>query len=358
MNFTFHGKRITGCLVVIPENEVAFADEMENYDFPVKNSQRLMRGIGLDRRRVVRSATTCASDLCIRGLRHLFEQGHLAPEDIDALILVTETPDYFMPPTSNVIQGALGLGHDTLCLDINQGCAGFVVGLAQAFMLLDQPAINKVVLLNADTLSRTASPKDRNAFPLLGDAASIVVVEDHPSRDDTIHASVKMDGARHQAIMIPAGGFRMPTSQTTSAPKKFDDGNSRSLNHYHMEGIDVLNFVMEDIPPLVDALLASAGRSKADIDYFMFHQPNPFMLRKLAAEMEVPIEKMPHDLVSIYGNNSSATIPTAITHHFGDATLTRAFSLCLSGFGVGLTWSAMLLRVGPLDFCEFLAFKE
>ena len=99
MNFTFHGKRITGCLVVIPENEVAFADEMENYDFPVKNSQRLMRGIGLDRRRVVRSATTCASDLCIRGLRHLFEQGHLAPEDIDALVdyyrsLAGEHPDW------------------------------------------------------------------------------------------------------------------------------------------------------------------------------------------------------------------------------------------------------------------------
>ena len=142
MNFTFRNMRIGGLLVVVPENESRYADELDNYNFPIANSRKLQNVIGIDRHRLVTEGT-CASDLALFGLRHLIDRGDLQPDDIDGLILVTETPDYFMPPTSSVIQGKLGLSQDMWCLDLNQGCAGFAVGLIQAFMMLQQESIRK-----------------------------------------------------------------------------------------------------------------------------------------------------------------------------------------------------------------------
>jgi 3-oxoacyl-[acyl-carrier-protein] synthase-3 len=137
-------------------------------------------------------------------MKHLFDRGLLMPEEVDALLVATMSPDHFMPPTSNIIQGRLGLKQDIFCLDMNQACAGFVLGLIEAFMLLEQESVRKVVLINGDVLSRKTSPKDRNIYPLVGDAVSITIVE-RDVEDSTIHASLKMDGARGEALTIPAG---------------------------------------------------------------------------------------------------------------------------------------------------------
>jgi len=176
MNLTYHNKAITGILTVLPAKEVKFEDEMENYNFSVAKSLKLKMAMGYNKHRIAEDGVTI-SDLCIYGLNHLFENELLKKEEIDALILVTQSPEYFMPPTSSVIQGKLVLKHDMICLDINQGCAGFVIGLFQAFMLLEQDEINKVVLLNADLLSQKVSKRDRNSNPLIGDGASVTIVE-------------------------------------------------------------------------------------------------------------------------------------------------------------------------------------
>ena len=355
MKFVFQDVALQGLLVVVPEHESRFEDEMENYDFPIKNSQKLQRVMGFDRHRVVKS-DTCASDLAYHGLQTLIQRGQLRPEEIDGLVFVSETPDYFMPPTSNVLQGKLQLDEDTWCIDINQGCAGFVVGLMQCFMMLQQEGVEQVVLINADTLTRTCSPQDRNAYPLMGDAASIALV----TRADRgpVHAHLKMDGTQHQAIMIPAGGFRLSKTADTAKPVKTDDNNVRSLDDYHMDGIAVFNFAQTRIPPLIDELLASAGTTKEAVDWYMFHQPNRFMLEKLADQMGVPRDKMPNQVVERYGNNSSATVPTAMVDTLASRLTTEPFTMCLCGFGVGLTWAAMLLEVGPLAFCEMIDFVE
>ena len=116
---------------------------MKNFDFPLSRSLKLKEVMGYDKHRLV-EAGVCVSDLAVHGLEHLFARGLLDPQEIDALILVTQTPDHLMPPTSSIIQGRLALKQDMFCLDINQGCAGFVVGLIQAFLLLEQPAVGKV----------------------------------------------------------------------------------------------------------------------------------------------------------------------------------------------------------------------
>ncbi len=354
MNLKFHNKRISGILTILPKHEVKFDDELDNYNFTRAQSLKLKLTMGYDRHRIV-DDDTCISDLCVSGLSYLFDKALIQKDEIDALILVTQSPDYFMPPTSNIIQGRLGLKQDMICLDINQGCAGFIIGLVQAFMLLEQEEINKVVLLNADILSRKVSKKDRNSNPLIGDAASVTIIEKSGIPNEII-CNIKMNGADANVLMIPAGGFRMPSNERTAMLKEDASGNMRALDNLVMKGDEVFNFVQREVPPLVEDLLIRAGVKKDDIDYFMFHQPNKFMLNKLADKLGVPRTKMPANIVENFGNASGVSVPTVITYNLGKRLIEESFKLCLAGFGVGLTWVAMLIEAGKLKFCEIYEY--
>ncbi|MFT7774904.1 3-oxoacyl-ACP synthase III family protein [Roseateles sp.] len=354
MKLTFKGKRISGLLTVVPRHEQSFVEDMKQFNFPEARSRKLMEVMGYDKHRLVADGV-CVSDLAVAGLQHLFDKGALGRDDFDALILVTQTPDHPMPPTSNVIQGRLQLKDDLFCLDINQGCAGFVVGLMQAFLLLEQPAIRKVVLVNADVVSRKTSPKDRNSYPLIGDAASITVVERGDSAG-AIHANIKMDGTRREALMIPAGGMRLPHSEQTAVLEDVGDNNLRAQDHLRMDGSAVFNFVQVEVPPMVTSLLEQAGIDADAVDWFLFHQPNRFMLQKLADKIGIPHDKVPMNVVEKYGNSSGVTIPMAIVENLKNELVARSFQVCLAGFGVGLTWGSMLMRLGELQFCEMLEY--
>ncbi|MEZ2415488.1 3-oxoacyl-ACP synthase III family protein [Muriicola sp. E247] len=356
MNLKFHKKKITGILTVLPENEVNFDDEIDNYDFSRGQSMKLKLIMGYGKRRVVKEGTT-ASDLCIFGLNYLFDNNFLKKDEIDAIILVTQSPDHFVPATSHIIQGKLDLKQDMVCLDINQACSGYPIGLNQAFMLLDQEEINKVVVLNADTMSYKVSHKDRGSRPLTGDAASITIVE-NDSSDSVIYGSVYVDGKGADALIIPAGGFRIPSTAKTAKLETDESGNSRALDHLVMKGDDVFNFVQKEVPPMVDNLLVKADKHKDDIDYYMFHQPNKFMLKKLADKMGIPYDKMPNNVVENFGNASGVSIPTAITHNIGDKLMEGTLLLFLAGFGAGLSWASLLMKMGNLDFCNTIEFKN
>lgn len=355
MNFAFSHRRISGLLTIVPANERSFADEMANFNFPLKRSLKLQEVMGYDKHRIV-DGPVCVSDLACFGMEYLFSRGLLGRDECDALVVVTQSPDHFIPPTSSVIQGRLGLKHDMLCMDINQGCAGFLVGLIQSFLLLDQPAIRKVALVNADVLSRKVSAKDRNSYPLIGDAASIAIVE--RSEDAApIHANLKMDGTRRDALTIPAGGFREPSSPETAVLVDDGENNVRSRDNLCMDGSAVFNFVQAEVPPMIEDLLRVAGASSEDVDFFLFHQPNRFMLQKLADNMKVPHEKMPNNVVEHFGNSSGVSVPMVIALNLRERLIKESVRACLSGFGVGLTWSSMLMRLGPLHFCELIDFE-
>jgi 3-oxoacyl-[acyl-carrier-protein] synthase-3 len=354
MNFKFCNKRISGVLAVVPANERSFVEEMKNYNFPEARSLKLKEVMGYDTHRMVQP-NVCVSDLGVFALKNLFNRGLLKPEDIDALILVTQTPDYFMPPTSNVIQGKLNLKQDLLCLDISQGCAGYVIGLIQAFMLLEQDSVRKVVLLNADVLSRRTSPKDRNIYPLIGDAASVTVVQRDP-QESVIHASFKMDGVRHESLIIPAGGFKLPSTPDTAILVDVGDNNMRGQDHLRMDGSAVFNFVQVEVPQIIETVLASANATMDSVDWFLCHQPNRFMLEKLADKMKVPRSKMPSNVVGRFGNSGATTLPIAMAINLTEALKTGTQRACLAGFGVGLTWAAMLMQIGKLDFCDLIDY--
>ncbi len=354
MDLKFRNKRIAGILTILPKRSVPFEDEMGDYNFPEKKSLRLKKVMGYNSHRVAAEGQ-CSSDFCIFGLQYLFDHGLLDKDSIDALILVTQSPDYYMPPTSNLIQGYFKMKHDMICLDINQGCAGFEIGLIQAFMLLEQDTINRVVLLNADVLSPKVSKHDRNSRPLIGDAASVTVVESCVNGEEIL-CSVKMDGTGAKAIMIPAGGFRMPSSVDTAIEHEDESGNSRSLNNLVMQGDDVFNFVQREVPTMIHHLLERANLKAEEVDWYMFHQPNKFMLNKLADAIGVPYEKMPSNIVENFGNASGVTVPTCVNYNLGEKLEHESFKLCMAGFGIGLTWSSVLMNVGNLNFSKIIEF--
>jgi len=355
MHLKFKNKRISGILSILPSKEVNFIDEITNYNFSEKQSVKLGKIMGYGSRRIVHNGTT-VSDLCTFGLNYLFDNNLLNKDSFQALILCTQSPDHFIPATSNIIAGNLMLNEDIICLDINQGCAGFEVGLMQAFMMLDTGAINRVVLLNADILSTKVSVKDRNSRPLIGDGASITIIE-NSIVDETIDLFIKMDGSGALSLQIPAGGFKMPSSAETASLKEDAAGNVRSLDHLVMKGDQVFNFVQTKVPELFNEMLVKLNISKSFFDYFFFHQPNRFMLEKLADKLEISYEKMPNNICEKYGNGSNNTVPLAICDNLGGKVKNENFEVCLGGFGVGLTWSLVKCKLGNLNFCEIINYK-
>lgn len=356
MKFRFNDKAITGMMVVVPENERLFVDDMRMFNAPEGRSRKLAAVMGYRAHRVV-DGEVCASDLAEYGFRELFASGKLKPEEIDALVYVTLSPDYFMPPTSCILQGRLGLRRECFCLDVTQGCCGFVVGLVQAFGLLGQNGISKVALVNADVISRKVSPQDRNSYPLIGDAATITIVENRPGTGD-IFADIRFDGTRAMALQIPAGGFRRPSSLETTVMTVDAEGNARAPNHLVMDGTAVFNFVMADVPPMLADLMEDAGIDFTRIDRYYFHQPNRFMLQKLAEKLDVPYEKMPNNVVENYGNSSGATIPSVMALNAAEELCRETKKVCFSGFGVGLTYGGIVMNCGNFDFCETVNYPN
>lgn len=354
MDFSFKHKRISGILTILPKKAVKFEDEMANYSFSPAKCMKLKLAMGYNEHRIAEPGQ-CSSDFCKFGLQYLFDNNLLNKDDVDALLFVSQSADYYMPPTSNLIHGHFGLKQDCLCMDINQGCAGFELGLIQAFLLLEQPAVKKVVLMNADVLSPKVSDQDRNSKPLIGDAAAITIVE-KCEYENPIYANIKMDGTGAMVLNIPAGGFRMPSTPETAVMVQDAAGNFRSKNNLVMQGDDVFNFVQREVPPMIEHLYEQSGVDRNEVDWYMFHQPNKFMLHKLADKLSIPHEKMPANIVENFGNASGVTVPTCISYNLGDQLVDGKMKLCMAGFGVGLTWSSIMMEMGNLNFNKIIEF--
>ena len=149
----------------------------------------------------------------------------------------------------------------------------------------------------------------------------------------------------------------MPCGSDTSIQMEDEAGNFRSLENLVMKGDEVFNFVQREVPPMIEELLDDAGCRKEEVDWYMFHQPNRFMLNKLADKLGVAREKMPSNIVENFGNSSGATIPVNISFNLGNAIKENVFKCCLSGFGVGLAWGAILMDMGHLRFNEIINYQ-
>lgn len=351
METWFKGKKITSMLGILPEKIGYFDDEVGNYTFPTKQTLRLKKVMGYNQHRLSKESST-VSDFAVYGLNYMIEHEWINRDEIGAVVTITLCPDHFVPHISNIVQAKCGLNTDIICMDVAQGCCGFLLGLMQSFMLLEHMSDKKVVLINGDVLSHKVSKKDRNDYPLIGDGTTITVIEN--GGDDEIYYEMHNDGSRGDALKIPAGGFRMPCSSETSEMIDQGDGNFRALDNMHMDGSGVFNFVQIEVPPMLENAFSKAGKKKDDIDWFLFHQPNKFMLQKLSQKAGIPEEKLPMNLVENFGNLSGACIPMTAIYNIKDEMMTKSLKCCMSAFGSGLAWGTMFMSIGPLNHCEML----
>ncbi len=357
MNFTFPHLRMSHLVVSVPAHTVRFEDELSQYAASEKSSRKLAKVMGYDRHRIVRNRHTSGADMAVHALERLRDAHGVDLNDADALLYVTQSPDHPIPPSSLILQGRLGLHREMLCLDLPQGCAGWTLGMLQAGVLLSQPGIRRVLLVSGEVSSKQLSPHDRSGFPLAGDGAAAALLE-APADAPPAYGISRMDGSAWQTIHIPCGGYRDPARPDGFAWEEDAEGNRRQAYHIHSDGSAIYNFVMEEVPRLVTDTLALAQTRREDIDRFLFHQPNPFILRNLADKMGVPLEKLPHETVCAFGNASAVALPTTLVTADREELLRSSRKVCLAGFGVGLSWSALVMALGPLQACELIEFPE
>lgn len=350
---TLNGVRIRGICATVPATVYRFEDELKNFPFSEKSSRRLARVMGFNEHRIADHATT-PCDMASYTLNHLFKAGFLDRNQLQALIVVAQMADHPIPGNSKVIHGQLNLPNTVFCTDIYENCTGFISGLYTAASYVSTGMCEEAVLVVTDVAACHANKRDRNSYPLCGDAAAVTIIRKSDNPEDKIHFDFRTDGSKREAIIVPAGGCRMPATPETAKMIKDEMGNYRSLNNMFMDGTAVFQFVMENVPALVDEVCEYASVDKNAIQYHLTHQPNRFMLEKLADLMHVPRERLFNNIVENFGNSSCATIPVNIAYNLGEKLLVEKPLVCLSAFGAGLSLGAAVTHLGNMDFCQLI----
>src|SRR6056297_2110463 len=338
-NLTFENIGIKALAAAVPANTIDNLSYTEH--FPAEDVKDIVEKTGIKQRRFAPEGMT-ASDLCYHAAKRLMEDNDVAPEEIDALIFISQTPDYRMPATSVILQDRLGLPKTTLAFDMNLGCSAFVYGLSVAYSFMQQQGFKNVLLLDGETRSKVYHPKDRKTAFLFGDGG-IAALIGKGDKFGKSYFSLNSDGSRQDLIKVDAGGYRNPSTPETLKEKVVDEyGNMRTEEHGYMNGADVFTFAIREIPKDVKNTMAYAEIDRDDIDYVVFHQANEYMNNYLAKKLKFDSVKCPICL-DRFGNTSSVSIPLTIATQLQDELKSDKKKLLLCGFGVGMSWATAVI---------------
>ena len=350
---SYKGVGITAMAAAVPQRVI------NNYEytefFPEEQVKEVVDKVGVFERRFA-DEKTCSSDLCFAAAEKLLSDNNVNREEIDLLVFISQTPDYRMPATSITLQHRLGLSNSCIAFDINLGCSAFMYGLSVAFGMMQGGSIRKALVLDGETRSKVYSPRDRRSAFIFGDGGVAALVECDEKFGES-HFSMNSDGSRADLIMIPAGGYRKMSSAETVVEKVVDEfGNMRSEEQGCMNGGDVFNFVIREIPRDIKKTLAYVGMTVDDFDYIVFHQANNFINSYIAKKMKLDPAKMPSTIAK-FGNTSSVSVPLTIVSELKDK-LKGNKTLLLSAFGVGMTWATGILPLVDCHISDIVEVKE
>lgn len=339
------GVALRGLRACVPTTSRTLEDEKLIDD--AGERERLQKSIGV-RSRHIAPPDVCTSDLCQRASEKLLADLGWASDSIDVVLLVSQSSDYVIPATACALQHRLGLGS-CLAFDINLGCSGYAYGLWTAASLLKTLSIHgrpaRALVLAGDVSTSKLMPGDRGTIPLFGDAGSATALEIDPSASPWTGV-FGTDGAGAQHILVEAGALRKPLVPPVIANDESTQAALFKAARLHLNGVEVFNFTLKNVPPLIARLLEAAGTNVDAVDHFVLHQANQMMLKHLAKKSGLPEAKTPVAMEH-YGNTSSASIPLTIADQLADS-LTQACELVMVGFGVGWSWSAVKMTTAPM----------
>ena len=302
--FSVKNVSIKGIAACVPRNSLSNLEAFGNVS--EDDMKRIAATTGIENRRIV-AHDLCTSDLCFHAASQLIEELGWDRNEIDILIFISQTPDYILPMTSTILQNRLGLGTHCLCFDTTLGCSGYTYGLSIISSILSTKKGGKGLLLVGDTISKLTSPNDRSTFPLFGDSGTATALSFEDTFNKSIYFQLGSDGDGANAIIIPDGGQRNPTSKESFLYKE-EEGKLHNNCQLELNGMDVFNFGIKTAPMSVKEVIAFAESNNDDIDYFIFHQANKLMNETIRKKLKLPVEKVPYSL-SKFANTSSATIP-------------------------------------------------
>lgn len=290
--------------------------------FPEWPSDRIFQKTGIRERRVAGPDET-AGDLAFHAAERLLEGRDRSR--IGFVLHCTQSPDYLLPTTACLLQDRLGLPQRCGALDFNLGCSGYIYGLALADGLLRAGHADAVLLLTGETYTKLLDPKDKGTRTIFGDAGSATLLERASS--NTLHSFVfGTDGSGAEFLIVPGSGLRR-----AAGPRPLE-----------MNGPEVFNFTVRVVPPLIDRILERARIEFQDVDFFVFHQANAFMIEHLRRRLRIPADKFALSLEYV-GNTVSCSIPIAIESALADGKIRPGMRILLAGFGVGLSWAGCML---------------
>ncbi len=328
---SINGVSVKSISCAVPQQRYAIMDYAPDL-LNEKTARRMAKGTGFASLCITLEEMTTA-DLCAEAARSILADEK--KKKIGALVFVTQTPDYILPATSHVLQHKLGLSNDLFCVDINEGCSGFVTGLYTASLLAKQMEVD-VLLLCGDTISKLTSSTDRETRCIFGNAGTATLVT--PEKGKKLVFSFKSYGERNKTIV-------MENSRHRKVAKPLNDG------YLYLDGEGIMEFALNDTLDMIKEFLASTSLQKEEVTFYACHQANRIIINSLADSLGVPREKMPFTAAEI-GNESSASIPLVLTRKQRELEMVK--TLC-AGFGVGLSIG---LALADFSLTTFYGVRE
>lgn len=307
-------------------------------DFPEWSVEKVASKLGINQRHIASEDET-SMDMAVKAAEQLFGNHNIQRNEIDFIILCTQSPDYFLPTTACIIQDRLGIPVSAGAFDFNLGCSGYIYGLSIAKGLVLGGIANNILLLTSETYSKFLHPKDKSNRTIFGDAATATLISTSGFAE-ILNFSLGTNGAGYENLIVESGGFR---NRKPLNKVDFDEkDNPTSADHLFMEGSEIFNFTLEMVPKLVENTLEKNNLESENINSFIFHQANKYLLNFVRKKIKIPEDKFPFFIEDV-GNTVSSTVPLVLENEFYKNSLKG--NILLAGFGVGYSWGGVIIRI-------------
>lgn len=326
---------IVGLCCALPGESVPIQEL--NVAFSEKELTKFMKMTGISQMHRVNQSQTTA-DLCELAASKLLDDLGWESSSVGGIIFLSQTPDYIMPATACILQARLGLSMDSFAFDVNLGCSGYVYGLWLASKLVS-PTCRRILLLNGDTCSKYISSEDKATSLIFGDAGAATAIE---YTEQSVSSSFLLgtDGAGYENIIVRGGGSRTRGEHLTN-------------NNIEMNGVEVFNFTISQVPRLIERVLELHQWNKEEVDLFALHQANKYIIQQISGKLNISGEKMPTNIEK-YGNTSSASIPLVMYDVLRQHEKGKRLHMIAAGFGVGYSWAGAAIDLSKTNYSELV----
>lgn len=321
----------------LPEKVVTNEELVQ--EFPEWSVDKVAQKVGVDSRHLAADNET-AGDLAEKAARRLFDEYKIDPKSIDFIMLCTQSPDYFLPSTACVLQDRLGIPTSAGAFDYNLGCSGCIYGMAMSKGLIAAGIAKNVLLLTAETYNKYLHPSDKSNRSIFGDGAAACLISTEGFAEIG-ELSLGTDGSGANNLIVKTGAARQKTA--TGLSVEDEEGHIWRDDYLYMNGGAIFNFTLDAVPAMMKEILEKNQMQKDDVDYYVFHQANKFMLNTIRKVCVLPKDKFYVNLVET-GNTVSSTVLIGLKDCIDNGAIKKGNKVMVSGFGVGLSWGGTVLK--------------